>query len=216
MSELIDETELLFYEIVLRQLKRQKKKVLADPSVIFTDAFWADEVSQMDSAITPFLIALSAEVVWNSLSDFASVVSVDPVIANAEFFAQNLSGTLTKNINDTTLKKVRDILAQSVDEQWGLDQLTDALSADRLFGEQRARLIAITETTNVYQGGAEFAMQELRAQGYDAYLVWVTVRDAHVCEICEPRDGKEQGDGWDQVGSAHPGCRCDVIIEIRD
>jgi hypothetical protein len=212
--ELIDETELLFYEIVRRQLKRQQAALFANPALVFDDTFWAEEAREMNSAILPFLIGVAADAIRFSIADLASVVDIDPVIEGARTFATQFVGEQVTRINSVTRTQVQDLLARSIDEQWGLDQLTEAL--EPLFDNARARLIAISETTDTYMAGANFAKEELVNQGYDAVLVWITVRDSKVCQICEPRDGKEQGDGWEDPEKAHPGCRCEVVVEIRE
>jgi uncharacterized protein with gpF-like domain len=212
--ELIDESEYLLFAVVIEELKRQKGLIFDDPALIFTDAFWAAEFAMMADALRPLINEVVAEAIEFGVADLASVVDVDPVIENASIFAEQQTGQLITKINDTTRNEVQDILARSVEENWDLARLTEELTP--LFGEQRAKLIAITETTNAYQGGADFAAAELQGQGYNAVLVWSTVRDSRVCQICEPRDGKVQGDGWQDTGAAHPGCRCDVIVEIKD
>jgi hypothetical protein len=212
--ELIDEAELLFYSLIIAELKRQKKKIFNNPSLVFTDAFWASEATIMLAAFLPFMEKQTKEAISFGMAELASVVDVDPVLENASLFANEKAGQLITRINITTQAEVADILAQSVEEQWGLDELTAAL--DPWFNPQRARLIAITETTGVYMGGAQFAADELRGQGYDVSLVWVTVRDNKVDDICRKRDGKAQGEGWEVAAPAHPGCRCDVVIRINN
>jgi SPP1 gp7 family putative phage head morphogenesis protein len=72
-----------------------------------------------------------------------------------------------------------------------------------LFGEKRAQLIGVTETTRLFGRGAQATFT---AAGVRTW-VWQTDEDDSVCPICDDLDGQEfpMEDDFDP---AHPGCRC--------
>lgn len=125
-------------------------------------------------------------------------------------FARQYCYSLIRRLNDTTLQLVREAVATWMQSGEPMDTLRAALTV--LFeDENRARLIAQTETTRVYNEGA---FERWREAGVTR-AKWQTVRDGAVCPVCEPLHnsvGTLSG-GWrssagDVKPPAHPGCRC--------
>lgn len=85
---------------------------------------------------------------------------------------------------------------------------------------QRAKSIAITETTEAISQGRQAVWEQLEDQGYVDPVVatkeWITARDERVCPICGPLDGLAISvrDSFDTVGNppAHVNCRCTMIL----
>lgn len=206
--ELIDEWEVSIYDVVIRQLRKQFGDVVdAD---FFSSGYFASQADQMAMELAPVL----EEILKNGMV-MTLPGEMTPLVAQAfdnmsTYAAQN-AATLIKRINGTTEQQVNELIQRSIEEGWGIDELTDNLSP--WFSEVRARRIAVTETTNAYIGGAEIGLNELRGQGLNVVARWLTANDDFVCSICAPRHGKIRGDGWTDMGAAHVGCRCDVAIE---
>lgn len=88
---------------------------------------------------------------------------------------------------------------------------------ESLFGEARAKRIAVTETTRIYAKGNEMAW---KSTGLVSGKKWRTVFDERVCKYCGPMDGKVvalDNAFWSEelrVGISepplHPLCRCYV------
>lgn len=214
--QLIDDAELSLYLVVYEELMRQYKRIQSDPSLVLSDAFWTEMFVIASANIVPELTKSSLNGAALSLAEVTEELP-DNLFENVRLAAQQRGGELIRGINDTTRQRVIELLDRSILENWTEQELTDALLnlPGSPFGEVRARLISITETTNAYMGGAEIAAEELRNAGYIAELIWNTVRDDLVCPICEPRDGRAQGDGWTNTGAAHPGCRCFTVTRVR-
>ncbi len=92
-------------------------------------------------------------------------------------------------------------------------QLKEQLEG-RAFSEERARAIAVTETTGAVTAGEVGFIGELEA-AYDGYIestsIWITERDERVCPLCEPLDGKPGRiwrEAWPSGPPRHPICRC--------
>jgi SPP1 gp7 family putative phage head morphogenesis protein len=115
-------------------------------------------------------------------------------------------GRLIRDIDGTTLKDVQTIIAQWLESGEPISDLARQLSP--IFNDpDRARLIAQTESNNAYTQGA---IQRWQDAGVEK-VRWVTVRDSHVCPVCEELAGDVStiaagfgGQGW--IPPQHPGC----------
>jgi SPP1 gp7 family putative phage head morphogenesis protein len=90
------------------------------------------------------------------------------------------------------------------------------------FGEERAWMIATTETTSAYARGQRMAGEALRKEYPDVDVVkqWFTNNDDLVCPICGPLDGEEidmDDDFTTGIADppAHPNCRCWISYRTR-
>lgn len=213
--ELVDDEELALYLLVLEELSRQYDRIKNNPALVLSDAFWAEMFALASASIVPALTDYTLNGAAVSLADIEELPP--DLFENVRLAAQQRGGELIRGINDTTRGKVIDLLDQSIVENWTEQELTDALVnfPGSPFGETRARLIAITETTSAYIDGAGIAAEELRNKGYIVEIIWQTVNDDLVCPICAPRNGRAQGDGWTELRAAHPGCRCFAIIRAK-
>lgn len=81
--------------------------------------------------------------------------------------------------------------------------------AGKVFNEQRASGLAITETTAAQSSGAEKA--SVTSGTKDEEDTWFTREDDRVCPICAPLHGAPRS-VWQQTfplgPPAHPNCRC--------
>lgn len=90
------------------------------------------------------------------------------------------------------------------------------------FGEQRSRMIAVTETTRAYSHGQQIAADVMKKEYPDVQVVktWFTNNDDKVCELCGPLDGAEvENDAEFSDGiegpPLHPNCRCWISTRTR-
>lgn len=95
-------------------------------------------------------------------------------------------------------------------EARGLPGRQDAIeAAGEIFAPERDESLAVTETTAAGSSGGEWAVKAGgKATAADA---WETERDAKVCPICSPLQGKQRADWqWKYPSGppAHPRCRC--------
>lgn len=94
----------------------------------------------------------------------------------------------------------------------GLPDLVDSI--EPLFGRDRARRIATTETTRIFDRGNNLAHIAAGVEMEE----WMTVRDARVCPICDPLDRERfpvQG-GPRPVDDTHIGCRCNRLPVVGE
>jgi HK97 family phage portal protein len=118
---------------------------------------------------------------------------------------------LVTEITENSAKKIREALEAAKRNDWPRETLVERLK--KVFGAQRAEMIATTEITRAYSEGTEIARQILADAGVQRVHVWRTAADELVCDICGPRNGRRQGDGWDQLPPAHVNCRCWTTLE---
>lgn len=122
---------------------------------------------------------------------------------NAVTAAQTQVGELITGIDATTREAVREAVAEWVQSGQPLDALTEKIRGLGAFSEQRARLIAQTESTNAYAIGNAQAweaagvlpaafkpsahvgcrcyLQPFRLENGQTVMVWYTAQDERVC-----------------------------------
>lgn len=106
-----------------------------------------------------------------------------------------------EQFSTNTQERMRAVLAAAESEGLTIDEIVDGLAP--LFGEDRAQLIAVTETTRLMGMGAT---ETYRALGFGGWE-WQTANDELVCPICSALDGQEFSTD-DVFQPGHPGCRC--------
>lgn len=205
----------------------------------------ADNLGVLSKIILAGQAAGNESVLNNMPADYRYIVrGVGGVISwqqtneQAFDFARRYTYTLIKDIDNTTRSKLQDIIAEWVVEQGAtLDDLESRL--EPIFTDRtRARTIANTESIRAYNEGAQ---ERWRNVGVSRAR-WMTVRDQHVCPICEGVRGVVANfdDGFEHKGGvvtneetgekidaskfagrnfkppAHPNCRCFLKPLIPD
>lgn len=186
--------------------------------LVGSEAFWLNEQDEMLSVVYPEIQAAVDEGVLAAGEAIqAAKFGVDFAVVNesARLFAQQYSFALVTQINGSTVKALQSFVDNWIASGQPLHELTNTLATDPLtsamFGRQRARLIAITETTRAY---AEGNMLMWAKSGYVIGTTWHTVRDNDVDALCQMNEqagvvplGQDYPSGHKAPG-AHPGCRC--------
>lgn len=127
-------------------------------------------------------------------------IDIDPETVDIEGWASQYAPQQADRINETSRTQI--------DAALDADLEGAELSAvfDGIFGESRARLIAVTETTAALVAGALLA--------YEAGKVkrgrFRTSGDDRVCPVCSPLDNKEFDLKEIPQPPLHPGCRCSI------
>lgn len=137
-------------------------------------------------------------------------------------FARGYVFELVKGIDATTVKLLQTAVASFVETPgFTIGDLMNMIKDT--FGQPRARMIAVTETTRAYAEGQLAAGRELQQKWPDVRVTktWFTNNDDRVCTICGPLNGTEVNlqenfvvvaDGktlWEGPAMpAHPNCRC--------
>jgi SPP1 gp7 family putative phage head morphogenesis protein len=112
--------------------------------------------------------------------------------------------TWWQQFSQSTQESMRRIIARAQTEGLTMPEIIDLM--EPLFGPDRARVIAVTETTRLMGLGAQ---ETYRNAGFTE-VEWRTVRDARVDIICEELDGQRFPMDW-QFEPAHVNCRCFIV-----
>jgi len=141
-------------------------------------------------------------------------VDWDLVNKDAANWARDHGGKLVKDISTTTRRRVGNSVANFYEEGLTIGDLGNRLGS--IYSPQRAEMIAITEVTRAAAEGERAIAKELAKDGIIMVEIWETRNDGIVCSICEPRQGKQQGDGWTESDGppGHPNCRCNIRHEF--
>lgn len=230
------------YERKLERVLRKKfsgqlnriMEILGDPPDIanLTQDVWDAMEAELRAAIMPVLLDIAithAEVVLNT-----SPVGVDWALVNraAMEWAGRHTDDVIRGIITTSRRATIEswnrffsaggTVGQSVQEFFettgmGIGDLQNAFAP--YFGDVRARMIAVTETTRAAVEGERVLVAEIEAANPSIHMVeiWQTSNDESVCEICSPLNGREIGDGWTAADGppAHVNCRCWTNHEMR-
>ena len=120
-------------------------------------------------------------------------------------------------IDEHTRDVVGDLVTQAIEEGWSNDRLTEAIAGDTYFSDERAEMIARTETAMADVQGNVVAYKAAQENGIELMKEWWTANDADVSEDCEAnqKQGAIPLDDTFQSGADappdHPNCRCDLI-----
>lgn len=129
-------------------------------------------------------------------------------------WARQYAGMLVRGIQDTTRRAVAAEVQYFTQNSLTINQLRDRIMGidGGVFGEVRARRIAVTEVTRAYAEGNRAAWGAMDyVEGYE----WNTANDERVCPICGPLHNVVVKKGELFAGiyngpPAHVNCRCSM------
>jgi hypothetical protein len=130
----------------------------------------------------------------------------------SRYMRDNSLTKLTGNINETSLERLRNAVADEWDKGGSFDSIVGAIKDTfENFSDVRAKMIAQTEMNDAYNQGR---MGIAKEAGFDEKS-WDT--DGNGCEeICQPNaeqgwiDIDEDFDSGDDTPPAHPSCDCSI------
>lgn len=173
-------------------------------------AFWADTehvLAQRLEAMNERALLLGI----NAAASLGVIVDFDAIHAEALQVARTTSSLWWGKMTEATREALRQAfitwqetgVVTPEQQRRGLSTLIESL--EPMFGQARARRIAITETTRLFAEGNRLASQYDDSVGGEQ---WQTARDERVCDTCGPRDNKIWPKGAGPDCPAHVGCRC--------
>lgn len=144
------------------------------------------------------------------------LIGMDYTVANGSAleFARKYAYLLVRGIDETTKSFIEKAVSGFIETPgFALSDIIDLLQP--AFGDARAAMIAVTETTRAYASGQIEAAKQLQAKYPDFTVIktWETNNDDRVCDICGPNQGQEIGldeafSSGDTEPPAHVNCRC--------
>jgi len=199
----------------------KSRKAIEDLPKRLDKKFWDNENRELLAEILPLLSGSAEEAALFSAETIegATGIGVDWTLVNtaAAKWARGHAGKLVRGINETTRANVGQHVAEFVETPGAtIGTLRRKLAQLPSFNDNRARMVAVTETTRSYKEGNRATVRTYEAEGLFTWeRTWHTNRDDLVCELCRPLHGKkaEGLDGEYPLGGAdgpprHPRCRC--------
>lgn len=119
-------------------------------------------------------------------------------------------------IDESTRSMLADNVTQAIEEGWSNDRLASEIAESYAFSDERADMIARTETAFADIQGNMIAYRE---SGVVSKKQWITGDGC--CEECAQLNGQIVGidesfdDGVDEP-PLHPNCRCDVLPVVDE
>jgi hypothetical protein len=135
-------------------------------------------------------------------------------------FARQRAAELVTGVDDATRDEIAGIITAGLEENIGLDGITERLQDAYAFSQDRADLIARTEVGNANQNGVLEGMRIARDAGVKLKKVWLP--DAGACDVClengdaGPIDIEDEFPSGDDAPLAHPNCECDMASDIEE
>jgi hypothetical protein len=179
-----------------------------------------DDIFDQDDELVADLIRLITAGGTAGVQQFAENIGVqlDYTLTNTQAaeWARKYAFDLVKGIDDTSAEALQNAIGMFVDTPgMTIGDVMNLLP----FDEERARMIAVTETTRAYSKGQQMGSDQLAKEFPDVKVInhWFTNNDDRVCEVCGPLEGVEVDAGetfYDPEGDndgfppAHVNCRC--------
>lgn len=164
----------------------------------------SDLVNQINERVLDFSRARAAELVGKKWVDGELVDNPNPVWA----------------ISETTRDMVRDTVARGIEEGKGIAALEEDIASSYAFSDERAAMIARTETIRAHNQGALTGYQVASEVGVAVQKEWL-VGDG-CCDICQENadegaiDIDDDFPSGDDAPPAHPNCRCSISPVVAD
>lgn len=208
-----------------RTIQGQLQVVLDEFSEETADAIEQKEEPDYDAfaaALLLILIPFLVSTAMSAVEDQATAVGidVDPAVFGGMItdWASIYSRELVSGLVDTTRNVVQKATTQYLATP-GMtrEQLMELL--EPAFGQVRAEMIAITETTRAHSAAStEYANWLHVAFGLIVEQIWITARDELVCVICGPLDSQSRSvwaADFPHGPPAHPRCRCGLELQVK-
>lgn len=128
----------------------------------------------------------------------------------ASAWARGYTFDLVKGLTDTTRQVVAQATASYL-ETPGMTRAQLQALLQGAFSPRRAESIAVTEVTRAASAAVTHYKEQLAEAGLQFEEVWRTVNESGVCAICDPLNGKPEGEWKDRFPGgppAHTKCRC--------
>jgi hypothetical protein len=156
------------------------------------------------------------------LAELGLAVSFSLRNPRATAYLEDHGAALVKQINETTMGHLREMVTYAVDNGWSYQKTALAIQK-RFTGyydpgswwnfdapraqahiASRAHLIAVTESGNAYEAGNYIVTQDLESAGIETEKKWVTMGDSRVSEGCLENEAEEWIPSQQNHLSGHP------------
>ena len=192
-------------DALVAELAKQQS-IIAKRIAELQEADWEEFAAAMRNAVDDKLVSVYTGHALREALAFGIDFDVAVINKAAWDWATRYSYDLVSGLTDTTRALAQSVVGKfTATPGMTIGELSDLL--EPAFGELRAEMIAVTETTRAYSAATDTYKELLKDAGLEMRRVWNTSADEKVCEICGPLDGKDERE-WTSPPPAHPRCRC--------
>ena len=222
--------------IAIKNLIEAKREVIRDLHLQTARFVKADTPEQISLTVElTGLDDLSTEIepILREIADDAGRVALaslgvggdditNQVFQRAVDYAESRAAELVTEITDSTRDRLRQIIADGLEDNLGRDAIIDLIEQDQsgLFDKYRAELIADYEIGSANGVGALEGLEQAQEAGVELLKEWYP--DAEACPICQgnadvgPIPIDEQFPSGDDAPLAHPNCECSLLGVVSE
>lgn len=209
-KDIVDELDLEGLSALIDPTEAQLKAIVDDTASKVLSQLGVDDraslVNQVNEAAADFAHARAAEMVGMRYDENGDLVEAK----RAEYA-----------IDDTTRDMLRDTIADGLEDKLSLDDIAADIEDNFAFSEERAMMIARTETTRANNQSSLISATKARDElGIKLTKNWLSTDDEDVDEeIClaNEDDGPIELDqdfsSGDDAPPGHPNCRCTLVYD---
>lgn len=173
-------------------------------NLINDEALWSEFRVRVVSSAQPYFRKGALEAAAYNAS-MGLAVDMDLVNQAVLDFTRTYTNTWWEGLAETTREGLRKSIATWQETGLGKRGIPDLIdSLEPLFGEARAKRIAVTETTRVFDEGNRLARESAGIENEE----FQTAADDRVCPICSPHNGKIYKLNEGPRPPLHINCRC--------
>lgn len=177
-----------------------------------TPEIWADIQRRFSGVLLPELEQLFIDSALRLMDEARVGIEWDIINTRAANWARTYTYELVTGINANSEAALRKYVSAFFESGVTKGDLERQIA--RLYGPVRGSMIAVTEVTRASVQGELAYGDELRSLGLTLVPIWQTRNDSTVCPLCEPNNGKAQGDGWNDPPPIHINDRCWLTYEV--
>jgi len=196
------------------------------------ETYWRQYAEGLQGTIEPNLSTTAYDSGLHLQEETGIFIDYDIYSEEVARWAERYTFDLVRGLTDTTRTRLQAAVPSFFSEGLTRDELErrilesgipdlDVYIGDRvrrIYSDQRASMIAVTETTRAASLGEQVTAKQIMMDNPSIVMtpIWNTSNDELVCPICGPRNGKEIKPGNETNGEyppAHPNCRCWVSHE---
>lgn len=177
-----------------------------------TPDIWAEIEKRFSGVLLPELEQLFIDQALRLMDEVRVGIDFDLINTRAQTWARNYTFDLVKGINANSQTSLQQYVSNFFEQGVTKGDLENQIA--RLYGPVRGEMIAVTEVTRASVQGELAYGDELTKLGLTLVPIWQTRNDGTVCPLCEPNNGKRQGDGWTDPPPIHVRDRCWLTYEV--
>lgn len=220
----------------LRKFKKEINKFFRKQMFFYIDNIKIKKISlkEIDEKMLAIWQAWLLDVYFSWVEEARNQIKIESWFnikdKNAEKWAKTNAWINLKKVNQTTEKKINNIIQEWIEKWKDKNQIAKEIKTEFTnFSQYRSELIAINELWTAYEQGKKEQAQEFEKRSKTKmYKNWVSHRDAKTTQPCLHNDTKENPktknwirinqdfSSWNSKPPRFPWCRCFLKYASED